>query len=33
MMQWDGIDPDDSPWEEEEKEERARYKVRIQRNA
>ena len=33
MMQWDGVDPEDSPWEEEEKEEYAPYKVRIQLNA
>ena len=32
-MHWDGFNPDDSPWEEDEKEEHARYKVRIQQNA
>ena len=33
VMYWDGVDPDDSPWEDDEKEERACYKVRIQQNA
>ena len=33
MMYWDGVDPENSPWEEDEREEYVRYKVRIQRNA
>ena len=32
-MHWDEVDPEDSPWEDDEREERARYKIRIQMNA
>ena len=33
MMDRDGVDPENSPWEEDEMEEYIRYKVRVQRKA
>ena len=32
-MARDGVDPEDSPWEEDEREEFVRYKVRVLRKA
>ena len=33
IMARDGVDPEDSPWEQDEREEFFRYKVRVQRKA